>query len=697
MSSLSSNNNIYTVSDSVNVKTYNGYLTNVVCNDTGAVISLKTAEKISVSPDDTIIANINKTTDPKYRTYYRSVNINLSGEASGRIVSVYNSDFTFNRFLFNIKHEISKRIGLESGKVYGLVNALILGDKSGLTYEEKNILQSSGVYHICAVSGLHVSIVALFIGFIISLLKIKKHSIKLLITLPVLFLLLCLSGFTISAIRAVFMASAALLGRAFYRKADSLNLLGLILTLILIVSPFSAFSPSLLLTFFATFGIVLLSNNIKSELITGIFLQTGHIVPKPFAFILRIISVSIAATVFTVTITEIFFSNTTVLGVVSNILVLQLVTPVYIFSLLMIVFSFIPFCGTVTLLFAQLVTLGVNMIFTVSSWLSNSIFAKTDIALGTIAVCVIIALIIAGIYYLKNRPKSKKKKRKYIAYSAAVFAISFIVALFGGTAIKAIFDPDDGFYHVAYIDVGQGMSSVVSYGNSAVIIDCGGSKNASYAINNYLHSKSIKNIDTIIVSHLHSDHCNAINSLLDEWNVTEVIIPYTEGDPAIYLDLIEKANQFGTEVVEIEADETRKLGNMYLCILTKHLSEENVDQNDNCLAVIADINGGFRAIFPGDLTEISESVLVEKYGSFLDCNVLSVPHHGSKYSSSSLFLETVSPMLSIISVGKNSFGHPTKEATDRILSAGSKIMTTLEYGTIEIVTDGAGFDVVYGK
>ena len=102
---LSSKNTIYTVSDKVNIKTYNGYLTNIICNDTGAVISFKTDEKLSVVPDDIIIANITKSIDQKNRTYNRSNGINLVGETKGRIISVKNSDFSFNRIflIFDMK------------------------------------------------------------------------------------------------------------------------------------------------------------------------------------------------------------------------------------------------------------------------------------------------------------------------------------------------------------------------------------------------------------------------------------------------------------------------------------------------------------------------------------------------------------------------------------------------------------------
>ncbi|MBO5299291.1 MAG: DNA internalization-related competence protein ComEC/Rec2 [Clostridia bacterium] len=694
---LATDSNVFTVGSSVNVKTSKGYLSTVICDETNANISLLTTEKLRAFPDDKIIADIKCSVDRSRLLYNKSSGIHLSGEVTGKITVIENDRFSFYRLLYTLRNQIKLHINTETGEESGFLNALILGDKSGLSFEDKSTLQLAGIYHICAVSGLHVSIMCMFVGYIIDFLNINKSKPRFFVTVPILFILLGITGFSVSAIRAVFMASCALLGRVFLRRTDSLNFLGLILSLILIISPSSAFSPSLLLSFMATMGIILLANPMQKWITTCVFIKTGKIIPDLLSFFLGIFCVSVAATTFTAVVSVYFFSTVSLCGLLANIIALPLVTVVYILTVVMLFFSFLPFCGSITLLFAQLVKIGVKLIMNIASWFTESVFAKTDLSMNAIGSCALLALVAALLYLYKNRKKPKKKRKQRVAFSGVIFALVFVVSLFGGTAVKSVADPDDQLYHVAFIDVGQGMSSVISYGDSAVIIDCGGSKTVSSAITDYLHSKSIKNIKSVILSHLHSDHCNAFVSLLDDWDVPEVIIPYTEGDPGVYLEILEAVYEEEADLVVIEKDTVRTIGNMSLFILTNHLDPENSDQNDNSLVVISDYSGTFRALFSGDITEISEKKLVSSYGDFLDCKVLGVAHHGSKYSSSEIFLDEVSPLLSIISVGKNSYGHPSSEAIDRLLDCGSTIMTTLDYGTIEIVTDGVNMDVLCGE
>ena len=91
---LASNNSVFRISDSVNVYSYNGYYTDIICEETGAKISLRTNEKISAVPDDEIIVNLSKSVDQKSKLYNRAVGVNLSGEAVGRIVIIKNSAFS---------------------------------------------------------------------------------------------------------------------------------------------------------------------------------------------------------------------------------------------------------------------------------------------------------------------------------------------------------------------------------------------------------------------------------------------------------------------------------------------------------------------------------------------------------------------------------------------------------------------------
>ena len=92
---------------------------------------------------------------------------------------------------------------------------------------------------------------------------------------------------------------------------------------------------------------------------------------------------------------------------------------------------------------------------------------------------------------------------------------------------------------------------------------------------------------------------------------------------------------------------------------------------------------GFSALFTGDIGAATEAALAEKYD--LRADILKVPHHGSKFSSSAAFLRDVAPAVAVVEVGKNSYGHPTASALDRLALVGAQIFRTDEQGTIKIV------------
>ena len=129
-------------------------------------------------------------------------------------------------------------------------------------------------------------------------------------------------------------------------------------------------------------------------------------------------------------------------------------------------------------------------------------------------------------------------------------------------------------------------------------------------------------------------------------------------------------------------------------MLTKHLDPTSDDQNENSIVGLCEY-GNFRALFTGDITSKAEKRLVSAYGNALDCDVLSVPHHGSKSSSSTAFLNACSPIYAVVSVGaKNTYGHPTEEAMNRISDTGATLYRTDKLSTVAVRTDGEKMEVL---
>ena len=115
------------------------------------------------------------------------------------------------------------------------------------------------------------------------------------------------------------------------------------------------------------------------------------------------------------------------------------------------------------------------------------------------------------------------------------------------------------------------------------------------------------------------------------------------------------------------------------------------NSNDGSIVSRLVFNGN-SFLFTGDISSKTEKVLVSKEVN-LSSDVLKVPHHGSKYSTSELFLENVNPEIAVVSVGKNSYGHPTPESLQRLENFGIKVLRTDLDGDIEIVSDGKKIEI----
>lgn len=332
----------------------------------------------------------------------------------------------------------------------------------------------------------------------------------------------------------------------------------------------------------------------------------------------------------------------------------------------------------------------------VSDLFSSSVFADVSVTAESILCGIAVALAVGLTVYFKKNGKNKKNKQKRTYSAIASAVIAFFIVVFGGSTYKNVISPADDLYHFSFIDVGQGMGSAVIYGDSAIIIDCGGTKNVAANMTDYLRSMGVNEIPCVIISHLHTDHANALEEFAGDWNIEEIIIPYTDGDDWLYEDVCEIAENEEAILTIAEEDSVRLLDDCVLSILTQHLDSTSDDENENSIVVIAK-EGYVSAMFTGDITSKAEKRLVNEYGDLLMCDILGVPHHGSKYSSSEIFLETVQPRISIISVGENDYGHPTEEAMSRILACGSQILTTQNDGTVDVATDGQTIEISYGQ
>ncbi len=569
------------------------------------------------------------------------------------------------------------------GKSHGFIKALLLGDRTDMSRDEFNSLKNSGLLHVTAVSGLHAGIAASFVLALFSF--VKNRWVKYTAAFVVLLFLAAVTGFSPSVIRAVFMMSATFAGSLMLRRTDSLNLLGAILTGCLVFSPFTAYSASLLLSFSATAGLILFAKPLQIAITTWWFKFTGKYVSKFFNGVIATFSVSISCSIFSIPVSMALFNSFSAAGLLSNLLCLWLIKYIFILSSVTIslsAFSFLkPFFNVVSLF----VNWSVNYIMKISALFSETFLSELKVDPITILISALIGFFVYLFMGKRVANKNSKKRNKRVGRVSLAVIVSIAVLISTAVAEKLV-TSNDNKLHTVFVDVGQGSGSYIYMNGTAIIFDCGGSKSAGDEINESLYEHGVKEIDCIVISHLHEDHANGIKDIFKEWEVDEVIIPDTENDPEFLTKLMTLALDEGSEILEISEDLTRKLGEVEIKLLTKHFDTESSDLNESCIVSVVSYSD-FSIMFTGDLTGWAEDRLVDYYGLSLQSKILAVPHHGSKDSSSDIFLAMVSPEISVISAGLNNYGFPADEIVEKLLKYG-EVFITQDSGDIEFITDG---------
>ena len=202
-----------------------------------------------------------------------------------------------------------------------------------------------------------------------------------------------------------------------------------------------------------------------------------------------------------------------------------------------------------------------------------------------------------------------------------------------------------------------------------------------------------KDIDLVILTHPDSDHVNGLIDVLQKYKVNNIIWNGISRDGSTYqqwLNVIAKQKKMGAKIIIAQSGEEVKAGNVYINILNPLNSlNGKYFKDDNDTGVVSRlIYGKISFLFSADITSKEEQKLInEKFN--LQSDVLKVAHHGSKYSTSDIFLAAVAPKVAVISDGKNnSYGFPTVDVLQRLENSGIKIFRTDEAGDVDFVSDG---------
>jgi competence protein ComEC len=257
---------------------------------------------------------------------------------------------------------------------------------------------------------------------------------------------------------------------------------------------------------------------------------------------------------------------------------------------------------------------------------------------------------------------------------------------------------------VTYLDVGQGASALVEFpGGECMLIDGGGfSDNEMFDVGEkivapFLWSKKIGHVDRVVLSHPESDHLNGLLYILEHFTVNELWTNGIETDTKGFRRMMELAEVNHTKVKNRkDLQDKCQIGGVDLRVFWPLKNDEttaalSAKQSNNMSIVLKMTFGRQSFLFPGDILEKAEADMINTLTDTRDlkCRVLLVPHHGSKSSSSDLFIQTVAPEYSVVSAGyKNWFKFPHPIVLERLAAQGSKVFRTDVHGAVVMTTEG---------
>lgn len=255
-----------------------------------------------------------------------------------------------------------------------------------------------------------------------------------------------------------------------------------------------------------------------------------------------------------------------------------------------------------------------------------------------------------------------------------------------------IWTQPDGKLHVTFCDVGQGDAAYVRFPDGRdMVVDGGPNDKVIDCLGRHMPFWD-REIDMVLLTHPQKDHLQGLIAVFERYKVGYFVRSQVENTTDGFEKLTELvrtklvAQKFMGQGEDITVGSTTL---QFFGPTANVLGASTMRDLNEYSLVFALRYGDFDALFTGDAT-LRDTITSQALGSI---EVLKVPHHGSKTGMNQAFVDWVKPKLSIISVGKNSYGHPTREVLDMIQSVGSRIIRTDQAGDVEIISDGIGWKV----
>lgn len=577
-----------------------------------------------------------------------------------------------------------------------VMKTMLLGEKGILDEEIKGLYQRNGIAHILAISGLHISMIGMGLYQLLRRAGLKIKTSAILASI-VIILYGMMTGFAVSAIRAIVMFLLQMLAQILGRTYDRITALAVAAVLVLVEQPLYLFHSGFQFSFLCVLGISLILPVLGN-------VRKGRKLLEGIAMMAVTLPVYLGV-----------FYQIPVYSMFLNFIVLPMMSILMGAGIVMILAAFL--WAPLAIPAAWLIT-GILMVYEklglFTERLPHHYWTPGCPAKWQLAVYVAVLIVVAAlgrtkrkaVLYQKDCIYRRGKCGKWISTYGIPVGICWGLILLGAVMLTWRFRPE---LQVTFLDVGQGDCIFLETEAGTSYLTDGGSSSVSkvgkYRMIPFLKYQGASRIKAVFVSHADSDHCNGIAELLEQAElegirVENLVLPdlADECRSSGYEELLGLAQQNGIAIQYLHEGQQFQDGELLFRCLHPSKGYRAEDLNETSMVLFVTYRE-FSMLLTGDVQGAGEEHLTQELKVWKESGVtdhaeteltiLKVAHHGSKNSTTEEFLEAANPKLAIISCGEgNRYGHPHEETLERLEKADIPWLCTKDYGAIAVTVDG---------
>jgi len=546
-----------------------------------------------------------------------------------------------------------------------LLLGILFGDKNLIEEEIYEDFQRNGCAHILSVSGIHVSILYIYIS---SLFRNRRNPVGSACVLGLLFFYAALADFSPSVVRAVLMIAIHILSKYLHRRYDLLCCISFSAFLMLLYNPFYLFSLGFQLSYLAVFTLAFalpIAESKIEKLKEYRRYQWLVIIMRAFTpiFVIQMGMAPISAYHFQYFSLSAFLINLPVIALAGLILPLGMIMGI----LSSLGGGLFGFCATGADLLLQIM-------IRLNVYSGDLGISSMNVTAPPLAILVLyyglFFFLTSESFWILFRVQNKNLIRRV-----------FICILCVSASVPFIMNEGERRGDMVFLDVGQGdCIHLRTPTGKNILIDGGGSDSYDTGKNillPYLLKNGVDEVDLAVVTHLHKDHYGGIASLCQRMPVRKLAVydgnALQEERILIDTGLSEKQLLYVSAGDRIHVEEDIYIDVLYPSRknreIYKQLLLDEADEN-SCSLVLRVHYKGLSLLVTGDMGFEGEQLIMDRFdpaaGAGLKADILKVGHHGSRYSTGDDFLEAVDPRIAIIQVGRNNFGHPHPDVIEKL-------------------------------